>query len=73
MAAARDAQEQQLKPTTQSVCFLACLDLTGLALQPGNACIMVAGVAKNSLVRVKYEIYGFSLWQIKNALSIYQI
>ena len=61
MAAVKDAQEQQLKPTTQSVCFLACLDLTGSVLQPGNAYTMVAGVAKISLARVKYVIYGFSL------------
>ena len=70
MAVVRDAQEQQLKSTTQSVCFLARLDLTGSVLQPGNACIMVAGVDKISLARVKYVIYGFSLWQMKNALGI---
>lgn len=61
MAIVRDAQEQQLKSTTQSVCFLARLDSTGSVLQPGNACTMVVGVAMISLARVKYVIYGFSL------------
>ena len=54
MAAVRDAREQQLKPTTLSVCFLAQLDLTGSVLQPGNACTMVAGVAKILLAAVVY-------------------
>ena len=56
MAAARDAREQHLKPITQSVCFLAPLDLTGSVLQPGNACVMVAGVAKILLAMVIYVI-----------------
>ena len=61
MAAARDAREQHLKPITQSVCFLAPLDLTGSVLQLGNACVMVAGVAKTLLAMVIYVIPGSSL------------
>ena len=61
MAAVRDAREQQLKLTTQSVCFLARLDLTGSVLHLGNACTMVLGVAKISFARVIYVINGFSL------------
>ena len=61
MAAVRDAREQQLKPTTRSVSFLARLDLTRSVLQSGNAYIIVVGVAKILLVTVTYIIPGFSL------------
>ena len=53
MAFVRDAREQQLKLSTQSVCFLVTMALTVLVLQRGNVSKMAAGVATISFVRVK--------------------